>query len=225
MVHTMTIGTKTLSLFKLISLGLILICFIMMFLPWMTIKGCFWTVMLSIFEILFFLAIALAVAGILTDRSLWVLPVAALAVLMFLFDMFAAFWTKNQMNGMLGGFGSYMSDYGVSMSVHVGVGAWLFLLFGLAAYGVLFYEDRAAGRDPFDRSQLDLSGLSVPNMPKVDLGKLGGWTCPNCGAKQGGGQKFCDRCGTKRPEPPRCPGCGKLVKPGEAFCSDCGTKL
>ena len=34
----MTIGTKTLSIFRLISLGLIVLCFIMMFLPWVTVK-------------------------------------------------------------------------------------------------------------------------------------------------------------------------------------------
>lgn len=249
----MTIGTKTLSLFKLISLGLILVCFIMMFLPWMTMKGgafginatqsqnlfavsgggCFWTVMLSIFEILFFLAIVVAAAGILTDRTLWVLPVAALAVLMFLFDLFAVIWTKNQVNDAFGGYGSYLSDYGVSYSVHVGVGAWLFLLFGLAAYGVLFYEERSSGRDPFDRAQLSTEGMDLPDLakgklpdlPKVNLGGLGGWTCPNCGASLGGGQKFCDRCGTKKPEPPRCPGCGRLIKSGEIYCSNCGTKL
>ncbi len=241
----MTIGTKTLSIFRLISLGLIVLCFIMMFLPWVSIKAggfgmnttengnlfavsggdCFWTVMLTIFEILFFAAIALGVAGILTDRPLWALPVAALALLMFLFDMFAVFWTKNQLNGMMGGFDSYLSDYGVTYGVHVGVGAWLFLLFGLGAYGVLFYEDYTAGRDPFDRSQLNFSGVALPKVDLKGVSSLGGWTCPGCGAKQGAGKNFCEICGAKKPEPPRCPGCGKLVKPGEAFCSNCGTKL
>ena len=61
-------------------------------------------------------------------------------------------------------------------------------------------------------------------MPKVNLGAIGGWACPNCGAKNGSGQNFCTSCGTKKPEPRRCANCGAALKPGEAFCSNCGTK-
>ena len=236
---------KPLTLFKIIALVLVGLCFIMMFLPWITMSakvsafgysesmresenlftvsgaGCFWTVMLQIFEIVFFLAMVLAVFGILTDRNLLVLPIAALAALMFLLAVFTCFWAKGKMNGQLGELGVYLSDY-MTYKVHVGVGAWLFLLFGLGAFGVLFYEDRTLGRNTLDASQLNLGAVS---MPKVNLGGKGGWTCPGCGARNGAGQNFCTGCGTKKPEPARCPNCGAFAKPGELFCTTCGTRL
>ena len=214
---------KPLSLFKIIALVLVALCFIMMFLPWITMsafgysesanlfkisgEGCFWTVMLVVFEILFFPAMALAVFGILTDRNVFVLPLSALAVIMFLFDVFTAFWAKGQAYGMA--------------SVHAGVGAWLFLLFGLGACGVLFYEDYSQGKNFFDFSSIKSAGAA---MPKVNLGAIGGWACPNCGAKNGNGQNFCSTCGAKKPEPRRCATCGATLKPGEVFCSNCGTR-
>ena len=240
----MSVSLKTPTLYKIISMVLVLLCFIMMFLPWVSIKAsamgfsqsesvnlfkmggdafngktCFWIVMLKICMILFFLAMVLAIFGALTDRPAFVLPVAVLAVLMFLNDMFACFWAKSAVNEMLGGYSSYLSDFGVSYGVHVGVGCWLFLLFGLAAYGILFYEARLTGANPLDFSGINLSGVSIPKV------NLGGWTCPGCGKVQGGSQAFCSECGARKPEPPRCPGCGKLVKSGSAFCSNCGTRL
>jgi hypothetical protein len=164
----------------------------------------------------------LAVFGILTDRNLLVLPIAALAALMFLLAVFTCFWAKGKAIELLGVYADYVESLGGSIGVHVGVGAWLFLLFGLGAFGVLFYEDRTLGRNTLDASQLNLGAVS---MPKVNLGGKGGWTCPGCGARNGAGQNFCTGCGTKKPEPARCPNCGAFAKPGELFCSTCGTRL
>lgn len=239
---------KPLSLFKIIALVLVALCFIMMFLPWITVKasvmgqslfdegislftvsgrGSFWTVLLLlIFVILFFPAMALAVFGILKDRNNFALPVSALAVIMFLFDVFACFWAKGKANELIGEYAEYIEymggEYmGGSIGVHVGVGAWLFLLFGLGACGLLFYEDYSQGKNFFDFSSFKSTGFSVP---KVNLGAIGGWTCPSCGAKNGSGQNFCTSCGTKKPEPRRCSNCGATLKPGEVFCSNCGTR-
>ena len=237
----MSFDFRSLSLFKIIALVLVVLCFIMMFLPWITMKasiwgqsmsesaslftisggGSFWTVLLLIFEILFFPAMALAIFGILTDRNNFVLPASALAVIMFLFDIFVCFWAKGKANEYLGASADYIESLGGSFGVHVGVGAWLFLLFGLGACGLLFYEDRTQGKNFFDFSAVKSAGVS---MPKVNLGAIGGWACPNCGAKNGSGQNFCTSCGTKKPEPRRCANCGATLKPGEAFCSNCGTR-
>ncbi len=51
------------------------------------------------------------------------------------------------------------------------------------------------------------------------------WTCPGCGKPASG--KFCQECGTKKPEPVSvtgwtCPGCGTVNK--GKFCVECGTK-
>jgi len=55
--------------------------------------------------------------------------------------------------------------------------------------------------------------------------------CPNCGAQNAQGAKFCNSCGTPMtgaaPAAPTgiCPSCGKQNDPGSKFCRDCGTKL
>lgn len=241
---------KPLSLFKIIALVLVVLCFIMLFLPWVTASvsafgyslasrqnvfstgsiggdlaveldlkvGSFWSVMLIIFAILALLAILLAVFGILTDRNLFALPLAALAVLMFLFALFQSSFVKSKVLSYLGEYGSYLSSL---FKVHPGIGAWLFLIFGLGACGLLFYEDRTQGKNFFDFSAVKSAGVS---MPKVNLGAIGGWACPSCGARNGSGQNFCTSCGTKKPEPRRCANCGATLKPGEVFCSNCGTR-
>ena len=54
--------------------------------------------------------------------------------------------------------------------------------------------------------------------------------CPNCGAENAQGVKFCNNCGAPMTAPAPaptgiCPGCGKQNEPGTKFCSECGTKL
>lgn len=65
-------------------------------------------------------------------------------------------------------------------------------------------------------------------------------TCPKCGNQAGEGAVFCDRCGTRLPQPepsgPQaapvsaggsviCSACGAGNVPGEAFCDSCGSPL
>jgi class 3 adenylate cyclase len=47
--------------------------------------------------------------------------------------------------------------------------------------------------------------------------------CPNCGAANLEGKKFCGDCGT--PLPVRCAACGAENPPGKKFCADCGAAL
>ena len=56
--------------------------------------------------------------------------------------------------------------------------------------------------------------------------------CPNCGAANDPGTKFCRECGAKLEAPPPaepqkrfCPSCGKEVAPGIKFCPECGQKM
>jgi len=62
--------------------------------------------------------------------------------------------------------------------------------------------------------------------------------CPNCGNTTGENAVFCDRCGTRLPQPEAapappapaaasaiCPACGAGNVPGEAFCDFCGSPL
>ena len=91
--------------------------------------------------VLAILAILLAVYGILTGRNNYVLPLACLAVLMFLFAFFQVLHVKAE-----------LGEYAALVKIHIGVGGWLFLLFGLGACGVLFYEDYSQGNNFFDFS-------------------------------------------------------------------------
>ena len=161
----MSFDFRSLSLFKIIALVLVALCFIMMFLPWITMSalgqsmtygvfgtsiegevGSFWSVMLVIFAILSILAILLAVFGILTGRNNLVLPLACLAVLMFLFAFFQVLHVKGMMKAEMGEYAALVSNM---VKIHIGVGGWLFLLFGLGACGVLFYEDYSQGNNFF----------------------------------------------------------------------------
>lgn len=215
----MTFGTKTISLFKAICLALIAACLMTLLMPWLSssyagihaginvfatgIQGeynSFWSVMLIINAVLVILLAGLAAFGLLRDRNALVLPMAAVGFLMFFLTVFQRAFIDER-------------------ELHVGVGAWMMLFLSLLALGAALLDNRAAGKKILDFAELNLLGL------RVSAPKLGGWTCPTCGAAQGAAQRFCDRCGTKKPEPPRCPNCGKLCRPGEVFCADCGTKL
>ena len=48
-------------------------------------------------------------------------------------------------------------------------------------------------------------------------------TCPNCGASNPAGKKFCSQCGTKLSL--ACPNCGAPLEGNERFCGECGTPL
>ncbi len=242
----MTLG-KNLTIWKIVALVLLVACFVMLFLPWISTKalyntetfnvfstaasnyGSFWSVMLIIFAILFILCFFLAIFGILSDRSTLALPVGILAFLMFFFCIFQMAFINSEVKSQASALmmsalgGAYGSGVGMMLSsaieVHVGVGAWLFFFFGLAVVGLLIVDRVTQGRKPVDFGDFSLAGASIPSV------SLGGWTCPTCGVSLSGSQKFCVQCGTPKPEAPRCPGCGKLIKPGMAFCTNCGTRL
>ena len=57
-----------------------------------------------------------------------------------------------------------------------------------------------------------------------------GLICPNCGAGNSTGTKFCGECGTKLeiPQPPAqkvCASCGTIIEPSLKFCGECGTRV
>ena len=215
----MSFGTKTITLFKAISLALLTACLMTLFMPRLSmsyggIHGgvsvfttgilhsyvSFWSVMLIINASLLILLSGLAVFGLLKDKNALVLPAALVAFLMFFLAVF-------------------QKAYIGQSDLHVGVGAWLNLPLSLLLITTAILDNLAAGKKAIVFSELN------PGI-KFSAGTgMGGWICPTCGAKLGGGQIFCDRCGTKKPEPPRCPGCGRVCLPGELFCEACGTKL
>ena len=49
--------------------------------------------------------------------------------------------------------------------------------------------------------------------------------CPNCGANNPAGAKFCVECGTKLSQRGKCPKCGAEVSAKAKFCPECGEKL
>ena len=161
----------------------------------------FWSVMLIINAILLILLAALAIYGLLKDKNSLVLPFAVVGFISFFLAVFQKAFVG-------------------SSSLHVGVGGWVTLFLSVLAFVAALLDNLAAGKPAFSLADFGIQ----PGAVRVNRG-VGGWTCPNCGARQGAAQNFCDRCGTKKPEPPRCPNCGKIARPGEGFCSDCGSRL
>jgi len=56
--------------------------------------------------------------------------------------------------------------------------------------------------------------------------------CPNCGAENPEGQKFCGNCGHSLEGPPqarlglvKCPNCGFDNPKGRRYCADCGSMI
>ena len=225
----MAFTQKNITLMRAIAMVLVCICLVLLFVAWIgeseRLYGVritlgfnafqtgvggnytsFWSVMLIISAILFILLAGLAIFGLVTERNILVLPVALVALVMFFLALFQLIF--------------------IDSGLHLQIGLYFFLLCGLGAYAAALLDDLGAGRKPFDLSRIGFSSKpKAPKAPRYAPQVAAGWQCPSCGAFQGAGQNFCDRCGTRKPEPPRCPGCGRPVQPGEMFCANCGTKV
>lgn len=218
----MSFGKKTLTLFKAISLALIAACLMTLFMIWLgaSEKGAlagvgvfstslagmytsFWSVMLIINAILFILVSALAVFGLLLDKNLLALPLPVIGFLLFFLTLFQKLFIGES-------------------ELHLGAGPWLILFLSLLAFGATLLDNLANEKKLIDLNDLSVFGIKLSSGPKQPRGT---WTCPTCGAVLSAALRFCDRCGTQKPEPPRCPTCGKFYRPGEAFCANCGTPL
>ena len=88
---------------------------------------------------------------------------------------------------------------------------------------------------PFDTDECTCTAGET--LPGAETPAADTWKCPKCGAEATG--KFCNSCGTARPEPAadtwKCPNCGAeatgkfcnecgTAKPDEWFCPNCGHK-
>ena len=224
---------SSLTFYKIIALVLTGLAVIMLFLPWMTVSASIlgstfhrggnifdmvgvddlWSVAMLFSTIIAIATIILAVIGIFKDRKLYVLPLAAMGIIMFLLVGFRLLQTKSSMdldNNIFVGF----------VSINIGVGAWLFLAFSLGALGVLCFEDYKKGHKVFDFSNHQNVSFAEQNERN-----LGGWTCPVCGAECARNQLICIACGATKPEPIICPKCRARNTEDAVFCTNCGQKI
>ena len=87
--------------------------------------------------------------------------------------------------------------------------------------------DLTALLDQVRKRFMPVEKIVVKEKPAKEVSKTTskGWTCPQCG-HTGNNGKFCEECGTKKPEVPEtwtCPHCGQTGNKGK-FCCECGTK-
>lgn len=140
-------------------------------------------------------------------------------------------------------FKSMDMGFGISLSMHAGAGAWLAMIFDLAAAVFALLGDLfpflAKARVDGVTEKLDSAAASfqkttdsLADRVKTAAARSSASTariCPACGAKAEADSNFCLACGTKLPEPepetPACPNCGAAVADDSKFCPACGTKL
>ncbi len=124
-------------------------------------------------------------------------------------------------------------------SVSSGFAFWLTLLLQIALIASAALE--YMGKFPQSAEELaplvdslkkNLSSAASAASAAVNAAKVEKWTCPNCGQQLDGTDKFCDNCGTKKPDPEPvksapafCNQCGSPLAPGAAFCGSCGNKI
>ncbi|MDL2238435.1 zinc ribbon domain-containing protein [Christensenellaceae bacterium OttesenSCG-928-K19] len=106
------------------------------------------------------------------------------------------------------------SGYGVSIPIS--------LLFDTLAFGTLFILSYRAS-DTLKNAEMKRAQEAALLAQQVKA--MGGTVCPSCGAVMEGGAKFCNVCGTKRPDQQRCVSCGNELAVGAGFCNRCGAKV
>ena len=136
-----------------------------------------------------------------------------------------------------------MSEWGISISVRAGAGAWLALIFNAAAAVFALLGDKFPFlnkvRVDSVTTKLDSAAASfqkttgsVADSIKTAAAKKE-TTCPSCGAKVDPNSKFCLSCGARleqpAPQPEEkadrfCPNCGTKVGKDSNFCPNCGGK-
>lgn len=95
------------------------------------------------------------------------------------------------------------------------------------------YDAAAEAQAEIDRikAENEAARAAAESVPAQATGQeQEGITCPNCGATNPDGTKFCCGCGSKlevpaAPAGPTCPICGAANTPGTKFCCECGAKL
>lgn len=136
-----------------------------------------------------------------------------------------------------------MSEWGITLSVHAGVGAWLALIFNAAAAVFALLGDKFPFLNKVKvdsvTDKLDSAAASFQKTTGSVAGSIKSAAakkesvCPSCGAKTTPDSNFCLACGAKleqpapEPETPAvrfCPNCGTQIGADSAFCPNCGTK-
>ena len=173
-------------------------------------------IVLMILLILTLAMAAVAVVCALTDHKLGMIPYLVFAlILLVLFIVLIA--VANNHMGEIGALMDAGDEFANSVSLRIGVGGILCLVFAVLGFVAMFL--------PIGKREVAYAGAPTRAM---------GWICPGCGAKRKAGEQFCLNCGARRPEPVptrpavpagwKCPTCGTMLKADQRFCLYCGTK-
>jgi TatA/E family protein of Tat protein translocase len=96
------------------------------------------------------------------------------------------------------------------------------------AIGKSIREFRKSAREPEDRHQLsepEARSEVEPPAAKASPAAPSAAKCPQCGASNAAGTKFCSECGAPLRSTVDCPQCGASNAADAKFCSECGTSL
>lgn len=157
------------------------------------------------------------------NRLDWVCFITRILIFLILFVLVIS--SKNLMS-------DFSDEFSIPITVGIRITLWSVLAVLLSApMGLLSRIPIPAGIDQFEGIHSanavvnNIAGTLSEQAGKIRGFAGSGWRCEKCGKSNQKEYGFCQRCGAKKPLPPRCPACGNELKGNSPYCGFCGKQI